>query len=311
MRYIIPTLGRPETQRTLQSLPKSLLHHIELMVVPSEYKTHKKQWYSGLVKEIHSWPSHIDMMPKKRKWLALNAGSNFLMLDDDLSLFSWSKKEQRYKAAKDAETVFSRRFLEVIPSLYENHSMVSVPMKFMADMFIKQTQTLEKYNDVGFVVTGFKKGAADKVEFNRVFAFTDMTVPMQVLELHKRSVTYYGLCFSQSSAAIYRNTGMNSYRTDFIKKDSALKMLQLHPGVVTDFRFDKGQGGGVSLKKFTRRLLTKPTQAHIDASKAALERWLTEFKLSAAPKIFTYDDHTPRDEIIRQMKVNWKKVQDK
>lgn len=308
MKYIIPSIGRPETQKTLENLPPGLLQHIEMMVLPSEYSAYKKQWYSSKVKSITAWPKHIDMMPKKRKWLALNAGDDFVMIDDDLSLFTWLNKDKRYGSAKDNETVFTRRFLEVLPGLYEDgNSMVSVPMKFMADLYVKQNGLVKK-NDVGFVFTGFKKDVTKHVKFNRVFSFTDMTVPMQVLEKHKKSITYYGLCFSQSSAAIFKTTGMNSYRTDFIKKDSALKMLQLHPGVVTDFRFDKGNGGGVSLKKFTRRLLTLPTEEHKKKSKEAVKRWLTEFGLEKTPKIWTYADDQPRDDIIARMKMEWKKV---
>ena len=91
MRYIIPSYGRSHLQKTLQNVPPDFLPHIELFVVPSEYKKYRKEWYGRKLKSIEVWPDHLDMIPKKRKWLAKNVNDNYMMLDDDLSLPVWSK----------------------------------------------------------------------------------------------------------------------------------------------------------------------------------------------------------------------------
>jgi hypothetical protein len=296
-------------QITLQSLPPKLLPHVELFVVPSEVKAYRKGWYASKVKAINVWPEYVDCMPKKRKWLALNAGSDFMMMDDDLLLYNWIKDTQRYGKAIDNEKQFTKRFLETLPSLYDaGNSMVSVPMKFMADMHVK-ANGLYKNEDVGFVFTGFGKGKAKYVDFNKVFSFTDMSVPMQVLHRHHTSITYYGICFSQSSAKALATTGMSTYRTDFVKLDSALKMLQLFPGVVTGFRKTKvDNGGGISLEKRVSRLISGVNDIHIAKSQASVDAVCKLHGLSKPPKIFQYTDDMPRDEIIRTFQRNWDKV---
>ena len=306
MRYIIPSLGRPDLQITLKSLPPKLLKHVELFVVKSEYKAYKSQDYASKVKAINVWPSHIDCMPKKRKWLALNAGSDFIMMDDDLGLYTWTG--ERYVKAIDAEAKFTKRFLEVLPGLYDRYYMVSCPMKYFADTHVK-ANGLYKYDDVGYVFTGFAKGAANRVDFNKVFSFTDMSVPMQVLKRHQASVTFYGICFAQSSAKALSTTGMSTYRTDFVKLDSALKMVQLFPGVVTGFRTTKvDNGGGISLEKRVSRLLDGTKPHHVEKSEAFVKQFCAEHNLIKPPKIFQYPDDMPRDEIIRQFQANWDAV---
>ena len=305
MRYVIPSLGRAATQKTLESLPPGLLPHIELMVVPSDYADYKNQWYSDKVKSIECWPEYIDMMPKKRKWLAQNMGDDFLMLDDDLLLYAWNKTDLRYNRARDLPKAFTRRFLETIPAYFETHSMVSVPMKFMSDVYHKE-KGIER-TDIGYVVTGMRKDAAAKVVFNTVFAFTDVSVPLQVYQAHKTAVVYYGLCFSQSKSKDNAITGMNSYRTPFIKADSAIKMLQLFPGIITDFYETKDQGGGgIGLSKRTSRILKGCTKAAFLQTKTNLEKWLLHYGLSKPPAHFQYEDEMPRAEIIAQLKRNWK-----
>jgi hypothetical protein len=308
MRYIIPSFGRSDLQITLQSLPPKLLPHIELFVVPSEVKAYRKGWYASKVKSIQVWPEYVDCMPKKRKWLALNAGDDFMMLDDDLMLYTWTK-DKRYAKAVDEEKLFTRRFTESLPALYDaGNAMVSCPMKYFADTYVK-ANGLYKNEDVGYVFTGFAKGKAKHVEFNKVFSFTDMSVPMQVLQQHKQAVTYYGMCFAQSSAKALATTGMSTYRTDFVKLDSALKMLQLFEGVVTGFRKTKvDNGGGISLEKRVSRLLTGVTDAHVAKSQASVAAVCKLYGLRKPPRIFQYPDDMPRDEIIHTFQRNWDKV---
>lgn len=307
MKYIIPSLGRASTQKTLESLPEDLLSHIDLMVTTAEYADYKNRWYSSKVKSIECWPKHIDMMPKKRKWLCQNLNDDFMMLDDDLLLYSWNKKDLRYNRAKLAPKSFSRRFLETLPAYFESKALVSVPMKFMADVYHKE-KGIER-TDIGYVVTGMKKNSSTTVKFNTVFAFTDLSVPLQIYQEHKTAVVYYGLCFSQSQAKENFSTGINSYRTSFIKVDSALKMLQLFPGIVTDFYETKDQGGGgIGISKRSSRILKGCTKAALAQTTDNLAKWLKHYKLSKPPVQFQYEDEMPRDEIIAQLKLNWKAV---
>jgi hypothetical protein len=306
MRYIIPSLGRPDFQVTLNSLPEHLLKYVELFVIEDEYKQYKKQSYASKLKAINVWPKHIDCMPKKRKWLAQNIKDDYVMMDDDLNLYSWVGN--RYVPAKKDVNRFTKRFMETFPALYEDYKAVGIPMKFFADQQVK-ANGLYKYNDVGFVFNGFAKGAAANVRFNQVFAFTDMAIPFQVLRKYKSSITYYGMCFSQSSARVLSTTGMSSYRTDFVKLDSALKMCQLYAGVVTGFKETKvDNGGGISLQKRVSRLIDGCTLDHVEKSHYFVHQFCQEHELSEPPDIFQYEDEMPRADIIAQFQTNWNRV---
>src|SRR4051812_36848202 len=96
MKYCVLSYGRPDLQITLKSLPEKFLSTIDLMVVPSQYKSYKKGWFADKVRSIECWPEHIDCVPKKRKWAALNFKEDYMLIDDDIQLYVWSKKQDKF-----------------------------------------------------------------------------------------------------------------------------------------------------------------------------------------------------------------------
>lgn len=307
MRYIVLSYGRPDLQITLQSLPEKLLKHVELFVVPSEYKQYKKGWYASKVKKIECWPDHIDCAPKKRKWAAQNINEDYALFDDDVNLYVWSNKQSKYVKPEVLPKKFEREFLEEWPSLYSEYAGLSLATKFMADPFVRE-HGLIKENTVGFVVSGFRKGLAKNIQFNRTFAFTDIALPLQVFQNTKKSAIYYGLCYNHSAVKGLETTGMSSYRSDFVKMDSALKMAQLFPGIVTGAKETGNKGGGVTLQKFFSRVISGVTEGHRAKSQEYIDSVCKEHGLRKPPKIFEYDDYMPRQEIIHEFKRNWNRV---
>lgn len=312
-RFIVLSYGRPDLQITLKNLPPQVRKEVELWVVPDQYKEYRRNW-KDTVKSIECWPAHIDCVPKKRQWLAQNMDDRYFVIDDDISLYVWSPKDQRYHNALDAPKTFTHQFLDVMPGLYDEYDCVSMANKFMSDSFAKKSPTLIKKNTVGFVVTGFRPRvisrlkAKDKIWFNRTFMFTDIALPLQVLQATKSSIQYYGLVYNHSVVKALANTGTATYRDDFVKLDSALKMAQLFPGIVVGATENGNHGGGMTIKKFFGRAATGVSAANIAASEAFVEEFCSQHGLERPPKIFTYDDEVSRSEIIQEFKNNWNRV---
>lgn len=309
MRYIIPSYGRPDLQITLKSLPEKYLKTVDLMVVPSEYKAYKKGWYADKVRSIECWPSHIDCVPKKRKWAAENFKEDYMLIDDDIQLYVWSKKQDKFVRPDVEPMRFEREWAERIPSLFRKYAGVSLGNKFMADPWVRENG-LFKRNNLGFVFSGFAKDAPrDKIKYNRVFAFTDISLPLQMWQLTGKSLVYYGLCYNHASRRELMTTGMSTYRDDFVKVDSAIKMARMFPGIVTGYKKTNAAGGGYTLTKFFSRVKDGPSPANLKATSVFLEEMLIKHKLKRLPKMFEYEDEMPRAEIIKLFKSNWKKAQ--
>lgn len=308
MKRVVMSYGRPDVQLTLQNIPEKLLNTVELWVVPSEYKLYKKGWYASKVKSIECWPKHIDCAPKKRKYAALNFDEDYMLIDDDLSMYVWSNNQDKYVRPDVLPKKFEREWTEEVPSLFSKFGGVSLANKFMADPYVRENGVMRDHS-IGYCFSGFsKKSPRDKLKYNRVFAFTDISLPLQMYQTTKNSLIYYGLCYNHASHKSLATTGMGAYRDDFVKIDSAMKMAQLFPGIVTGMKDTGNKGGGVTLTKFFSRVKKGVTQSNLDAT----EKWLEEMKkqhgLKKLPKLFEYEDEMPREEIIQKFKSNWERA---
>lgn len=308
MNYIISSYGRPEHQKTLESLPAQCLSQVELWVRPEELKLYKKQWYSSKVKTIRVWEPEIDCIAKKRKYLGDEYRKTYTLIDDDLTLYVWDPKLQKYVRAVDSEKRFIREFTHKFPSLFDDYQSASIPMKLFSDQRAKQLQdvNLVAEHQIGYVFSGYKKNAMRNLS-HKVFVFTDLSLSLQQYQKTRSSVVYYGMCFQQSSAKVLATTGVGTYRSDFVKTDAALKMMKLYPGIVVDFKPNKEEnGGGISIVKRLARIRKGITQSHKDESKANLRLKLKENGLKRTPARFEIEYDVSRDEIIEQLKRNWK-----
>jgi hypothetical protein len=309
MRYMVLSYGRHDIQITLKNIPEKHLKDVELWVVPSEYKAYRKGWYANKVKSINCWPKHIDCAPKKRKYVATQMKDEHTMLiDDDINLYVWSDKAQRFVRPEQAPKRFEKEWTERIPELFEKHMAVSLGNKFMADPWVREHGTLKK-DTIGYVFTGYsKKAPTDEIKHNRLLAFADIAIPLQVYQKTRDSVIYYGLCYNHAGSKKLENTGVSSYRDDFINLDSALKMGRLFPGIVTGLKWTGNKGGGFTLTKWFSRVKKGVSDSNIEATTKWLEQMKEEHGLKKLPKMFEYEDEMPRAEIIKTFKDNWEKA---
>ncbi len=309
MRYILASYGRHDLQITLESLTREALSQIELWVVQSQYDLYRKGWYANKVKTIQCWPEYIDCIPKKRQWMLKNAGDDYMILDDDAALMVWDSRADRYVKPIDNPKLFNRRFLEQMPELFERYDGVSATTKFMAEPAIRENGLISE-NAIGFVVSGFSERVNWKKldRLYKTFFFTDIAVPLQIFQKSHSSVIYRGICYNQSTRAALQATGTNEYRTDFLKLDSALKMAQLFPGIVTGATENGNNGGGMTITKFFSRVTKGVSTKNIQASEDFVVAACKQHGLKRPPKIITYADETPRDEIFRTFKDEWAKA---
>lgn len=305
MKWVMLSYGRPDLQITLQKMPRKLLGQIEMMVVPSEYKAYKSGWFANKVKSIECWPKEIDCAPKKRKWAALNLKDDYMLMDDDISLYVWSEREQKFVPPAAEPRQFEREFMENIPQLFKEFPGVSLGNKFMADPWVRANGKM-KVDNVGFVVSGFAKNAPRReLLYNRVFAFTDISLPLQMYQLTGKSLIYYGLCYNHSANKKLESTGMATYRDDFVKMDSAVKMARMFPGIVTGMKDTGNKGGGITLTKFFSRVRKGVSENNLKASEEFIRTTCMAHGLVRVPKLFEYEDDMPRAEIIQLFKQNW------
>jgi hypothetical protein len=304
MRYFVLSYNRPDLQITLQSMPPDLLSQIELMVVPKEYKQYKRGWYASKVKAIHTWPDYVDCVPKKRHWIAQNAKDDYILIDDDVNLYVWSRKRDKFVRALDLPKRFAYEFMEGLPSQFETYASVAAANKFMADPFVRQ-HGLVKDDSVGFVMSGFAKGTTKKVQMGCTFVYTDIDLPLQVFQEHKTSCIYYGLCYNHSGVKALQNTGTSTYRSDFLKLDSAIRMAVLYQGIITGAKWNNNKGGGVTLQKWFNRVKTGVTAAHVNKTQEWLRTICAEHGLRSCPDFYRYDMETPKDYIFQKYEELW------
>jgi len=311
MRYFMMSRGRPSKQYTLQSLTPEVLSQIELMVVEDELKAYKAEWYSGKVKSITPWPKEVDFSAKKRKWFGENAGDDYVVFDDDVTVFVWSTSRGTYVKSRDVPNLFNRRLLEEVPELFKRYNGVSMANKFMANPHVKSrlekfgADGLEDSGRIGYTISGFSKKTPRHLKFNGVFCYTDMYLPLQALEKFQNSVVYYGVSYGHHNSQFLESTGI-TYRTHQLLVDSVLKLAQRFPGVVLGYRMTGQDEDRMTLIKRDRRLVTGVTDAHKKATESWIKQERTHQGLRRLPEWFDYDDEMPMEEIISTIKRNWK-----
>lgn len=312
MRYFIMSRGRSERQHTLQSLPEQHRGLIELVVRKDEYKDYKKGWYASQVKSIECWPDEVDFSAKKRKWFAENAGDDYVVFDDDISVYQWSHKKGTYVKPEANLALFDRYLTETVPELFKKYHAVSMANKFMANPHVhdrvskhgKEKGLLDE-DRIGYTISGFSKEVGPRLDFNQVFCYTDMFLPLQALRDYQASVVFYGLSYGHHNSKFLEETGI-TYRTQQLLVDSVMKLMRLFPGVVLGYRMTGKDESRMTLLKRDKRLITGITPAHKAAARTFMLTELEKQGLSRPPDMYQYSDDTPMEEIIRRIQKNWK-----
>lgn len=291
MKLIIASRGRHDYSPTMDSLPAILKSQVEVWVPKDEIKLYRASPIFKGAKFI-AWPSYVDCIPKKRRFLYENVNQDYMVLDDDLKLGIWTG--DRYSNPED----YSSRFVKTLEhtfDYFDNHTVVGVTNTFMASKKIKETGKLTN-GGVPFCFAGFAK-KRPKLDF-KTFFFTDIAMPMQILSQDLKIVTDARISYTMRSNQKLATTGTTPYRTDDLIKYSALALALQMPGYVHGLSNTGNNGGGWSLKK----TFTRP---NLDKGKVWVREFCVENGMVRKPALVDLDLKTPFEDLKRKYKQSW------
>jgi hypothetical protein len=296
MKLIIISRDRHDYSPTVESLPKILKDKVEVWVPKDQYKQYKKSpIFEG--HPLTVWPSFVDCVPKKRRFLYENVDDHYMVIDDDLKLSSWHPTDRRYIDAKANPKLFLKG-LEHSFSLFDSHTNVGITNTFMASMKIKATGELH-HSGIPFCFAGFSK-KRPKLEF-KTFFFTDIAMPMQLLDQGLKTCTDARIAYSMRSNKKLSSTGTSPYRSEFLIRYSALALALQMPGYIFGLRHTGNNGGGWSLKKTFLR-------PNIERSKAFIREFCIGEGMRRPPKLVDLRLKTPFPDLVAEFSRSWDDV---
>lgn len=296
MRLIILSRGRHDYSPTMEYLPKVLRGIVEVYVPKPEYSAYKASpIFSGV--RIRCWPSSVDCIPKKRRYLYEQVDGEYIAIDDDLKLMVWDKEKKNYSSAESNPKGFVKG-LELTYSDLEKHQNVGIANTFMTSMKVNDTGSFE-FKDVPFCFAGFSKDRPE-IDF-KTFFFTDIAMPMQILKKGGSVVTKAHIAYSMRANKKLATTGTTPYRSDEVIIYSALSLAQQMPGHVTGLKNTGNNGGGWSLKKSFHR-------CNVNSSNEWLKEFSKEHGLLALPPLVDLDFAVPMSELFKTYARNMEKA---
>jgi hypothetical protein len=227
MRIFIPTMGRPvERQYTLRELPKQVRERYKPVLVapPADAKTLR-----GAGFEV--WECRAKGIAATRQWILDNSEDPLvLMLDDDLSSWSWrvepGPKERGVKYYKAIEEERVKGFREV-ERLLHKYRHGSIGHRLFAN-----NRAAEDFNTRQLRALAYDRDhlKAVGVKF-RLPVMEDFDVQLQLLKKGYPCFQYNQLVQEQNGSNV--DGGCSTYRTHKVQADAAKKLAQLHPDCVT------------------------------------------------------------------------------
>lgn len=297
MKIYVLSRDRWDYSPTMTTLPKIVRQQMTVMVPPDQYKQYKKSELFADCKHIVAWPSYVDCVPKKRRFLYEKVDGDHMVVDDDLGFLLWNG--ERFVPATDHPKVALKRFERMFDML-GTRTMVGGASTFMTSKKIKEHGTTVFEQTAPFCCVAY---SADRPKLKWYpFFYTDVSMPLQLSAVHeKRIATYAGLAFNFRTNKKLATTGTSTYRDHDITLYSALALARLVPGHVFDLKVSNNKTGGVAMyKSFTTR--------NDKRSEAFITRFMQEHKLTKYPEQVSLDLKTPREELFAQYRASWKKA---
>jgi hypothetical protein len=224
MRIFIPTMGRPpERQYTLRELPRQVFERYKptLVAPPADYKALRA---AGLtVVECRA-----KGIAATRQWILDNSmDPHVLMLDDDLSSWSWRGLDGdrvAYRKATVDERVKGLREVERLLHKYRHGSIGH-------RLFANNRDTVE-YNTRQLRALAYDRDHMNKVGVKfRLPVMEDFDVQLQLLNKGYPCFQYNQLVQEQNGSNIAG--GCSTYRTAEVQAKAAHQLAFLHPDCVT------------------------------------------------------------------------------
>ena len=230
MRIFIPTLNRgPERQLTIRELGPKLVRKYKVTVVCPKRELNDFNSVGG---DYDVWDCPAKGIAATRQWILDNSDDpHILMLDDDLSSWSWREEHDdpdrspvSYKKATPAQR--EKGFAEVA-KLLRRYGHGSIGHRLFAnarqglDFNTRQLRALAYDRDL------LKR---EGVKF-RVPVMEDFDVQLQLLKLGHECFQYNWL--TQEQYGSNADGGCSTYRTDDVQRKAAEQLAKLHPDCVT------------------------------------------------------------------------------
>lgn len=231
MRIFIPTLNRgPEKQFTIRELGDKLVKKYNVTVVcpPKEAKDFIMSDPNYIV-----WQCGAKGIAATRQWILDNSDdAHVLMLDDDLSSWSWRKEintrgGDSYVQYRKATPEQRAQGLSEVAKLLKRHGHGSIGHRLFAnnraglDFNTRQLRALAYDRDL------LKR---EGVKF-RVPVMEDFDVQLQLLKRGHECFQYNWLVQEQRGSN--EEGGCSTYRTDEVQRKAAEQLAKLHPDCVT------------------------------------------------------------------------------
>lgn len=294
MKIYVLSRDRWDYSPTMSTLPKIVRQQMTVMVPPDQYKQYKKSQLFADCKHIVAWPSYVDCVPKKRRFLYEKVKDDHMVVDDDLGFLLWNG--ERFVPATDHPKVALKRFERMFDML-DTRTMVGGASTFMTSKRIKEQGTTIFEHNAPFCCVAYAKNRP-KLKWYPFF-YTDVSMPLQLSAVHRKNIcTYAGLAFNFRTNQKLLTTGTSTYRDHDITLFSAISLAQLVPGHVFDLKKSNNKTGGVAMyKSFTTR--------NDKRSDAFVTKFLAEHGLQRLPELVDLDLRTPRAELFEQYRQSW------
>lgn len=237
MQIVIPTHGRPYKQTTLQSLPEAIRDDVLLVVSTQEDFDVLKKTHKNIRR------ADVKTIADKRHWIMQNVKTEkIFMLDDDMYFFGrcpakYRTYEERWRVTTPPHKILSRDYandaalLSVFSEIdrqLDNYAHVGLSSRMGNDVEEKEwKENSRMMHAIGLHRNVYTK---QKLLFNEVQCREDFNVTLRLLRRGYANTVCYSYCCSPGPYGA--KGGASTERTVEISNAQALKLSELHPGLV-------------------------------------------------------------------------------
>jgi hypothetical protein len=226
MRIYIPTRSRPNFS-AMSALPEYLHHDVYLVLRKDEVAL-----YANTVCHKMILPKKVEGLAATRQWILENAEDEFIcMMDDDITHFLFKPVLSTFgglvratNANIDALFHTMERWLDegvVCASTADRMALARPAEKYFAQPSrVGQVMFIDRW-------TAMERG----YRFDRVQIYHDQDFALQILR--GRDMTRISTKHGHAMRPTYAKGGLQTYRNQNVIDESAQRMLELHPGLIT------------------------------------------------------------------------------
>jgi hypothetical protein len=226
LNIYISSLGRADKNKSITFFPEWMKELTKIVVVPEEYEQ-----YRGIfpAERLLVLPEEVKGLSANRQWLLENAEGRYVVfMDDDLLFFR--RKEDSIKLRNATPEDMSELYYLWQAYLQDGIPMIGLSLRF------GNNRVEEDYEDCCRIMDVF---AIDRevflkegIRFDRVKLMQDLDVSLQVLEAGYKNRLLYKFAESQWKGTGAIGGGCNVYRTSELLRETAYKLVELHPKTV-------------------------------------------------------------------------------